>query len=278
MKLLKKRNGLLAAVAASMVAGSANAQTQLHIDYDTTYQGNISLAGYIGSEDVYLTPFQATYEGGAPLPFPTTNPFNTFCVDISPDLNQNGTWTAGTFPLTPPNGNSIQYVPGGIQSAASIYNAFVGNVNISTGSGQLWGAALQLAIWNDLYDGDNTVSGGVFSVSGGNSALVVGLADSILTSAYNFANPNLTSTFWNATDPSVQPGPDRPANGNRFCPRTRHFHGGGFRMRLGRPFGPSPETGVELIREHFLIIQLSRTGQALHSLARFLHQPRIAKM
>jgi hypothetical protein len=197
MKSYRKYKGLLAAVAASMVAaGSANAQTQLHIDYDTAYQGNVSVAGQFGPEDVYLTPFQATHVSGAPLPFPTTNPFNTFCVDISPNLVQNGTWTAGTFPLGA-NGNAIQYVPGGIQTAASIYNAFVGNVNISTGSGQLWGAALQVAIWSDLY-------GPAFSLTsdGHDISAVQSLANTILTSGVNVPNPNLTSTFWNATDPA----------------------------------------------------------------------------
>lgn len=159
------------------------------------YQGIVTVAGQL-SEDVYLTPFQATYVSGDPLPFPTSNPFNTFCVDVSPILNQNGTWTAGTFPLGN-NGNTIQYVPGGIQQAAGIYNAFVGNVSISTAGGQLWGAALQAAIWQDLY-------GSAFSLTsdGHDISAVQTLETSILTSGANVANPNLTSTFWNATDPA----------------------------------------------------------------------------
>jgi hypothetical protein len=198
MKSCKKKNLLLAVVTAGMVAGSANAQTALNIATDTAYRGNVSFAGF-GPVDAYLTAFQATYAGGDPLPFPTTNPFNTFCVDISPDLIANGgTWTAGTFPLGA-NGNAIQYVPNGIQSAAGIYNTFVGNADISTASGQLWGAALQLAIWTDLY-------GPTFSLtadgSGSDIGSVQSLAHSILTSIYNVPNPSLTSTFWNATDPA----------------------------------------------------------------------------
>ncbi len=208
----KKCNGLRVAVAVGFVSAcSANAQTDLLINIDTAYQGTIAVAGAPGplgtGEGVYLTAFQATYNGGDALPFPTPNPFITFCIDILPDLQNNnngtysGSWTAGTFPLQGnQNGNTLPYVNGGIQRAASLYNHYVGDASIGSGggdgmySGQQYGAALQLAIWSVLY-------GNSFSASGVDSQITT-LEGAILGSQYNFADPNLTSTFWNATDPS----------------------------------------------------------------------------
>jgi hypothetical protein len=206
MKSSSTRNLFLAATAAGMLTTCpAIADTQLTIDYAQTYQGNVLLVGASGSlgsaggEATYLSALQATYAGGDAHSLPSANPFNTFCFDIGQTLLTSGSWQATTLP-TGPNGNTIPYVNGGLQRAAIIYNAYAGGVDIYTPQGQLNGGALQLAIWNDLYDGDNSVSKGVFSVNGGNSAGLVSLADSILQSGANVANPNLAVTCWEATD------------------------------------------------------------------------------
>jgi len=219
---------LLAATAVGMLAVcSAKAQTSdLIIDIDTGYTGFVSVtpgipggvSGTVGinSEDVYISAFQATYAGGAPLPYPTSNPFNTFCVDILPELvNWNNNipngWTPEPFSSASPSPNSagqtIPYVAGGLQTAASLYNAYIGNVGalnsgVFTGgglingtfySGTQWSAALQLAIWQVLY-------GTSFSDSGVD-ATVTSLESQILASPYNFPNPNITGTFWDASNP-----------------------------------------------------------------------------
>jgi hypothetical protein len=216
---------LTAAALGLATAGSANAQTDLIINIDTAYSGSVSLGGTsLQNEDVYLTAFKATYNGGTPLPNGTSNPFNTFCIDITPDLangnngQYSGSWNAQNFPPSgPPPQNGVAqppYVAGGIQEAANIYKTYVGNVDISTAPGQLWGAALQVAIWSDLY-GTSPSTG--FSVSGGNysttyngisipalgatSVSVQNLVNYILGSSANYANPNLNSTFWNAVNP-----------------------------------------------------------------------------
>jgi len=102
---------------------------------------------------------------------------------------------------------TIPYVAGGLQSAASLYNAYVGNVGALNGgvftgggsingtfySGAQWSAALQLAIWQTLY-------GKSFSDSGVDST-VTSLEAQILASSYNFPNPNITGTFWDASNP-----------------------------------------------------------------------------
>jgi hypothetical protein len=224
----KKFRVWLAVIATSMaVAGSASAQTDLTIYVDTYYTGYITVtpgvqggvSGTVGinNEDVYLTAFQATYAGGNPLPYPTPDPFITFCVDILPDLvNWNNgiysSWTPETFSAASPSpngsGQTIPYVNGGLTTAANLYNAFVGNIGVLnngrfTGggtinntyySGEQWSAAVQLAIWRALY-------GSSFSATGVDPTVAT-LESDILGSTYNVANPNLTSTFWNATNPS----------------------------------------------------------------------------
>lgn len=226
MKMNKKSLSLFSAIAASLgAAASVNAQTDLLISYDTAYQGDINVSGYINNEDVYLTAFSAAYNGGDALPFPTTSPFTTFCIDILPNLNASGSWTAQTFPSTPPpqNGQSSPaWVGGGIQTAANIYNNFVNNATVSSGgggsidgqsyTGEQWGAALQLAIWQDLY-------GSSFSATGVDST-VAALENDILNSSYNIANYNLTSTFWDATDPTVNQDLIGPQMQTGFAPES----------------------------------------------------------
>lgn len=215
MKTNKKGTGLLTACGVGMMAVcSAHADTDLTINIDTAYIGYVTVTpgvagGVTGSvginnEGAYLSAFQATYAGGDALPHPTSNPFYTFCVDILPDLvnwnnGQSSGWSPEPFSSATPSpngaGQTIPYVAGGLQTAASLYNGFVGNVDISSPSGEQWGAALQLAIWQVLY-------GNSFSVSGVDST-VAGLEADILNSTYNFANPNISGTFWDASNPTA---------------------------------------------------------------------------
>jgi hypothetical protein len=207
VKLFKyktSKDWLATAVVGMLVAGSANAAlTQLQITYDTSYTGAIT-GGGANNENVYLTAFSATRIGGDPLPSPTPNPFFTFCLDIAPVLIPTDWWKSETF-ANAGAGNTVAYQAGGIQRAASLYNAYVGDVNFLTGSGKQESAALQLAIWNVLYDTDTTVLGGAgFQVAGADSGVTT-LADQMLSSVNNAENPNLTSTFWNATDSNGNP-------------------------------------------------------------------------
>jgi hypothetical protein len=224
----KMRNVLFAATAVGVLAAcSAQAQqSDLIIDFDGSYTGFVyvtlgvsgGVSGNVGlnGEDVYISAFQATYAGGAPLPYPTSNPFNTFCVDILPVLvNANNgissAWTPESFAVATPSPNSsgqtIPYVAGGLQTAASLYNAYIGNVGGLSGghfagggvingnfySGEQWSAALQLAIWQVLY-------GTSFSDAGVDPT-VTSLEGQILAGPYNFPNPNITGTFWDASGP-----------------------------------------------------------------------------
>jgi hypothetical protein len=206
MKPQKQCNLLLAAALVGMIAAcSANAAlSQLQITDDTTYTGTIT-GGGANNRNVFLTAFLARQIGGDPLPSGTSNPFYTFCLDPAPTLIPSDWWKSETF-ANAGAGNTVPYQPGGIQRAASLYNAYVGGVSFSTVAGKRQGAALQLAIWNVLFDSNPKVLGGGtgFQVAGANSAVTT-LANQMLASAFNFANPNLTSTFWDATDANGNP-------------------------------------------------------------------------
>lgn len=202
MKIHKLSGISLVIAGVSLLAtSSANAAlTQLQITYDTSYTGYITGVS-VNNEDVYLTAFSARRIGGDALPSPASDPFYTFCLDMAAPLIPTGWWKSDTL-VNAGAGNSVAYQVGGIQRAASLYNAYVGGVNFSTTMGKQAGAALQLAIWNVLYDTDASVLGGSgFQVAGANPD-VTKLANMFLQSVNNVASPNLTSTFWNATDAS----------------------------------------------------------------------------
>ncbi len=216
-----KKSGiyLLVITALGMLeVGSASAQTMYNMTYDQDILGNYSLtsSGNVLLNNIQqpLTTIQATYLSGTPVPPPNLLSFNTFCVDILGTWNNNPTVTAGTFPQ---GGQALTgWVNNGIQTAASIYNAFYSDISINPGgggqfngagpiyTGKQWGAALQLAIWTDLYGAYNPVTQTGFSYDTVTDPDVPTLTTDILGSLPNL-NPDLTttSTFFLATDPTA---------------------------------------------------------------------------
>ena len=190
-----------------MMVGSANAAlSQLQLSYNLDYTGIISGTGF-NTEEVYLTAFSAKQIGGDPLSsVGYADTFTTFCMDISQTMIPMNWWESGSL-ATAGVGNAVPYQPGGIFRAASLYNAYVSSVNFTTTAGIQEGAALQLAIWNVLYNSNPTVFGGAgFQVTSADPT-VTSLADAMVGSAFNNATPGFTATFWNATD----------ANGNSIA-------------------------------------------------------------
>ncbi len=200
-----------------VAAGSANAQTIYSMNYDQAILGNYSLtingSLLLNNNQQPLTTIQATYLSG-PTPPSNLNSFNTFCVDILGTWNNNPTLTPTTFPQ---GGQALTgWVNNGIQTAASIYNAYYGELSIASGgggqfngagpsySGQEWGAAMQLAIWTDLYGAYNPITQTGFSYNSVTDPSVPTLTTDILGSSANL-NPDLTvtSTFLLATDPTA---------------------------------------------------------------------------
>jgi hypothetical protein len=202
-------------------AGVANGQSVYSMSYDQDNLGNYSytLDGTVLLDNTAqpLTAIQAIYLSGATPPTGTPNPFYTFCVNIVGTWSSTPTLTAEPFP-TGSQPTPIGWVANGIQTSASIYNAYYGDLTInSSGGGQFggtgpsytgeeWGAAMQLAIWTDLYGAYNSSTGTGFSFdpSSFSDANVVTLMDDILSSSAN-TNPNLgeASTLWLATAPTA---------------------------------------------------------------------------
>ena len=134
----KLGNYLLVLTALGLVAaGSSSAQTMYNMNYDQDILGNYSLTingnVLLNNNQQPLTTIQATYLSGTPVPPPSLLSFKTFCVDILGSWNNNPTVTAGTFPqgAQAPTG----WVNNGIQTAASIYNAFHSETSITAGGG-----------------------------------------------------------------------------------------------------------------------------------------------
>jgi hypothetical protein len=138
----------------------------------------------------------------------------TFCLDLTEGL-QSGYWKSGAFSDVNLTGGDAPRIADGLFRAASLYKQYSAGILNIAGNGQdytwqnkMQGAALQLAIWEVLYQpydstkahgGYDVTSGGYsgFKVTSGNDAVLT-LANSYLWGQYNTADYNLTTTFWNA--------------------------------------------------------------------------------
>ena len=181
------------------------ALSRLQIDYDTSYTGALSWGGSSQNEGVYLTAFRAMRIGGDALPSPHTDPFYTFCMDISSVLIPTDWWKSGDF-SSAGQLNATPYLLGGINRAASLYRTYVAGVDFSDTAHKKEGAALQLALWEVLYEegGYDVTAGSGFKVAGADSEITQ-RANAMLASPANFVDLSLTSTFWNATDAGGAP-------------------------------------------------------------------------
>lgn len=179
--------------------------------------GSRNNAGQVGTGAGFVT--------SEPLPVNHSDPFVTFCLDINTIL-QDGWWQSGSFSDVPsvgtvgnpnnPTGPAIRNV-GALQIVANLYANYAGGILPVGGWGaastaqKLEGAALQLAIWEVLYDttgtgihnGYNVYQDGVaannsseFYLKAGSTA--VGDRANQMLAAYGVVDPNLGTTFWNA--------------------------------------------------------------------------------
>lgn len=202
MKTLKGRCGRLAAVVVGLAAaGSMQAGLSLlDIAYYNNYPVTVHEATK-GNVSTLATAFQATRTGGDPLPAAHSNPFTTFCIDLRYELAEPAKWLSGSFP-NPNGGTPPIWQVDGIYRAASLYNTYAGGVNFTTVAGKEEGAALQLAIWEVLYEpaanGFNVNSGAGFYVVSGANTTIKNRANALLGSAANQVDYNLTTTFWDA--------------------------------------------------------------------------------
>jgi len=134
----------------------------------------------------------------------------------------NGWWKSGSFSdlgLTSQSTPAVRQV-GGFYRAASLYQHYAPGILTAAGNGSgfAWndktaGAALQLAIWEVLYEKGSAFSidqdtsradSTQFYVSSVSSS-VRSLANTYLSSIWNIINPNLDTTFWNAVNGDGSP-------------------------------------------------------------------------
>lgn len=129
---------------------------------------SVSVVGQTGRDTVNYSRYIGAFEMTD-----TSNPgesWYSFCTDLSVSLRKK--YEYAEVPVTSsapsPSVGRPQWDEGGIQSAAAIYKAHVNGMNGVTGADrQNYGAALQLAIWEALYDtGTSDLGGGNFTASG----------------------------------------------------------------------------------------------------------------
>lgn len=207
------------------------ALTRLEVSYYTDYAVNVSFDHR--TETVYASALTASFvpgarNGPASAPLPAGySPFTAFSLDIGDDLKSKSYWQAGALPSIDPDPSrghqEPQWAPGGIYRAASLYEAYSGQVNSSTPDGKLAGAALQLAIWDVLYGDGRAVNhaGSGFFVGGKGEheeselekeSQLVFAANAMLASAANSIDLAARETFWEAV---LGPNGRQPMDGNQ---------------------------------------------------------------
>jgi hypothetical protein len=218
MKTTKSAWGAVAGtvLAAVLVISSADAAlvTGLDVTFNTSLdyvEGlHVTVGDQSANELIYGSALTANYVCGAPIPTGTTSPFTTFCVAVLSDLRTTGFWQAE--PTTAVNAAGQGYLDSTrLDRAANLYDAFAGEVNSTSQSGLVAGAALQLAIWDALYGTDLTSvsdSSSTFYITpfGKFSGDSIAKANFFLSQPANNAGPNGQATFWLATDEFGNPG------------------------------------------------------------------------
>jgi hypothetical protein len=153
------------------------------------YTGGVGLIGWQGSSSN-----EAPFNGA----------FNTYCIDLIQDIGFGGTYSFTLTPLadapkssafpggTPTNGMGLAKADEIEELIGSHYNSTLAN----TQAGADAATAVQLAIWNIIYDTDNSVStgSGTFYVVSGIDSTAISEANSWLTEAANPANQGLDAT------------------------------------------------------------------------------------
>lgn len=205
---------LLLGAAISAHAGVSN----LTVGWYTDFKGTVVAQG--SSSTAYITAISADWQNipnSAPLPPNHSDPFITFCLDFNANL-ASGWWKSGGFA---DNSLNTQSTPATRQAdslfrAANLYatyapgviGAFSSTSSTARNLARVEGAALQLAIWEVLYEpnpGNVNSAYNVLTESSANSGfrssgvnpMVTTRANQMLTTA-STANFNLETTFWNA--------------------------------------------------------------------------------
>lgn len=178
---------------------------QFDVSWDTRYTAYVK-DSTLGSRHAYITPLTATWKSGDdPTASGLPKNFETYCLDLGNSLESGGSWESGQFPNpNSPPGSPI-WTTDGIYKAAWLYREYSGDTQ--QGDATKTGAALQLAIWEVLYEdspSSYSVLSGSLLVHSWNSAF---LSDGVaaLANAYLGTLPAnnmdiITGTWWNAVN------------------------------------------------------------------------------
>jgi hypothetical protein len=193
----------LGSLAATNVGWASLTQLSINSSYSvgnqTVRQGNVN-------HSTTATAFVATRTSGAPLPTGHPDPFLTFCLSIDGSLSSPSGWQSAGF--SDPLATDGLRKTDSLYRAANLYSHFgagVLSLGLTTYAGKVEGAALQLAIWEVLYEDasfeyDVTTSQSSdsgFRVTSG-IAGVNTRANEMLTGQWSAINKNIETTFWNA--------------------------------------------------------------------------------
>ena len=186
----------------------------LNVSAYNSYSFNLSVQGVTKNGTIasaFAADWQASNGGqsSAPLPASHSDPFVTFCLDLDTWL-ASGWWKSGGFsdvPLTTDQSPLVRQGLDSLQYAAQLYTNNAGGIMAANGSwlDKAKGAALQLAIWEVLYEYDttggfNVMSGSGFKVTSASTAVTVAAQNMLTGLSYGNPDINLNTTFWNATD------------------------------------------------------------------------------
>jgi hypothetical protein len=184
---------LLIAVAGVRVTG-ADLSVGVASGLGSSVKISINGTAVNGGNSIYAGTLNASFVNGSSYGGYGAS-FQTYCTDVS-------AWLAsGSFnPLSIAQADALsaQRYPawrsGGITDASRLYNAFASTVNSAA-----LGTALQLAIWNALYEADGTLLSGNFKVTSAADTTVVGLADGFLGALAN-SQAAADGVWWEPVD------------------------------------------------------------------------------
>jgi hypothetical protein len=221
-KIHPRWKGCLLAIGMAAMAQltSHAALSQLNVTYYSGFVTTFTVQGG-GPQTVWATAFLAEHISGDPLPDSHTDPFVTFCLDVNNRI-ASGWWQSGGFTPEPSQSSPALREANSLFRAANLYQHYVGTPILpgggpaggwgsATAQQKLEGAALQLAIWEVLYEpsasGFDVDSGVGFDVGnvfvsgslGYTRTDLINRANAML-GAYSAADTSLLATFWNATD------------------------------------------------------------------------------
>lgn len=215
--------GLFAAAALAVSATANAGVSYFNVNWYTNYKGTVTAQG--NSSYVYVTAISADWQSianSAPLPPNHSDPFLTFCLDFN-NVLANGWWKSGGFGDPALNGQSSPAIrqQNALFRAANLYStyapgvigAFSSTSSAARTAARIEGAALQLAIWEVLYEPNPNNVNSAYSVTSegaagkgfvtsGVNAGITSRANTMLTTA-SAANFSLETTFWNAVTDST---------------------------------------------------------------------------